>query len=803
MYFRNLRNVLTALALLAGVQVVSAQTDITKQYLTNANFESGTDGWTVAGLSTQTNSYFTKKNGTTYLETWVDRGRSIGNAGVSQLVKALPKGKYRLRASGLHIQQRAANSDVNINATPQTGAWLYADVYQTAVHKSAVYNLEFAVLEEQADVKVGARVADATGNWFCIDNFQLFYLGETDIEAYVQYLQSLQQQANAYLAAGVQNEVRAEVDAAVQAAQAACSASPLSQEQLEAAVTGMKEAIAKAEASNARYENLREAIAYATKVLGWWEGISRKANAWNRLSEGVADAQEKLTNYDLTDAELKSAATILSARTKAVDKKIYESGNAVGTGTALNNTNSQWCYQRSLQSKHWILFWEKGYGDGVPAGVEEILATADRIFEFYADSLKFIVTNKGTSKTDTYKMIIRLRSTTEWEASGSGIDNTIGLLTLSRWAYTSRGGQTVAHEIGHCFQYQTHCDNNDWNGWMYNWGSSTLNVFWEMCAQWQAYKFYPDMQTDNEWLNNSLNGMHRHPLCVELRYENFFIQDYMADRHGMDIIGQLWNKSRSPEDPLQAYMRLTMKGTTAAKLEQLGDEMWEYGARMTTFDMDHMRTRFKGLIGRRAQPQLTKDAQDFWWPTAASCIENWGNNAIRLNVPATAKTIYVEFEGKAGASGYTELNKTRAGWRIGFVALKKDGTRIYSDITPASYAEPNATVAFDCPAGCSYVWLVVSGAPTLYWTRDWLSWSESSKAEQWPYRVKLHQTNIYGKANNNTYPTGIDGIMADAGTPAPVEGVYTLGGTRLRQGTSLDGLPRGIYVVNGRKVVKK
>lgn len=803
MYFRNLRNVLTALALLAAVQVVSAQTDITKQYLTNANFESGTDGWTVAGLSTQTNSYFTKKNGTTYLETWVDRGRSIGDAGVSQLVKALPKGKYRLRASGLHIQQRAANSDVNINATPQTGAWLYADVYQTAVHKSAVYNLEFAVLEEQADVKVGARVADATGNWFCIDNFQLFYLGETDIEAYVQYLQNLQQQANAYLAAGVQNEVRAEVDAAVQAAQAACSASPLSQEQLEAAVAGMKEAIAKAEASNARYENLRETIAYATKVLGWWEGISRKANAWNRLSDGVADAQEKLTNYDLTDAELKSAATILSARTKAVDKKIYESGSAVGTGAALNNTNSQWCYQRSLQSKHWILFWEKGYGDGVPAGVEEILATADRIFEFYADSLKFIVTNKGTSKTDTYKMIIRLRSTTEWEASGSGIDNTIGLLTLSRWAYTSRGGQTVAHEIGHCFQYQTHCDNNDWNGWMYNWGSSTLNVFWEMCAQWQAYKFYPDMQTDNEWLNNSLNGMHRHPLCVELRYENFFIQDYMADRHGMDIIGQLWNKSRSPEDPLQAYMRLTMKGTSAAKLEQLGDEMWEYGARMTTFDMDHMRTRFKGLIGRRAQPQLTKDAEDFWWPTAASCIENWGNNAIRLNVPATAKTIYVEFEGKAGASGYTELNKTRAGWRIGFVALKKDGTRIYSDITPASYAEPNATVAFDCPAGCSYVWLVVSGAPTLYWTRDWLSWSESSKAEQWPYRVKLHQTNIYGKANNNTYPTGIDDIVADAGTSAPVEGVYTLGGTRLRQGTSLDGLPRGIYVVNGRKVVKK
>lgn len=781
-----------------------AQTDITSQYLTNPSFESGTDGWVVAGLSTQTNTYFTRKVGNTYLETWVDRGRKIGDASVGRTVKALPKGKYRLTANGLHIQQKEANSQVNINGTPQTGAYLFAGSYRTAIHKSAAYQLDFAVIDDKADVTLGAQVENGTGNWFCIDNFKLLYIGELDLNAIAQYLQTLVERADACLSAGVQNTVRADVEAAVASAKTAAEANPLDETQLRAAVAALEAAIKKAEASNERYAALKEAIDYAEKVLGWWEGVSRKAKACERLAEGVDTARVKLADYGLTNAELKSAVSMLNTRTKAVDKKIYESDNAVGTGTALNNTNSNWCYQRSLQSKHWILFWEKGYGDAKPAGIDDILATADRIFEFYADSLKFITVNQGKSKTDTYKMIIRLRSTSEWEASGSGIDNTIGLLTLSRWAYTSRGGQTVAHEIGHCFQYQTHCDNNDQNGWMYNWGRSTLNVFWEMCAQWQAYKFYPDMQTDNEWLNNSLNGMHRHPLCVELRYENYFIQDYMADRHGMDIIAELWNKSRSPEDPLQAYMRLTMKGTSAAKIEQLGDEMWEYGARMTTFDMDHMRTRFKGLIGKRAQPQLTKDADEYWWPTAASCIENWGNNAIRLNAPSTAKTIYVEFEGQAGASGYTEFNKTRAGWRIGFVALKKDGTRIYSDITAATYAEPAATVAFDCPAGCSYVWLVVSGAPTLYWTRDWLSWSESSTAEQWPYRVKLHQTNIYGKANNNTFPTGIDGIMAEDTTPAPApaDGVYTLDGIRMREGTSLDGLPRGIYVVNGRKVSK-
>jgi len=61
-------------------------------------------------------------------------------------------------------------------------------------------------------------------------------------------------------------------------------------------------------------------------------------------------------------------------------------------------------------------------------------------------------------------MIIRLRYSSDWEASGSGVDNTIGLLTLTSWALTSRGGQTIAHEVGHCFQYQVHCDNNNNNG---------------------------------------------------------------------------------------------------------------------------------------------------------------------------------------------------------------------------------------------------------------------------------------------------------------------------------------------------
>ena len=134
--------------------------------------------------------------------------------------------------------------------------------------------------------------------------------------------------------------------------------------------------------------------------------------------------------------------------------------------------------------------------------------------------------------------------------------------------------------------------------------------------------------------------------------------------------------------------------------------------------------------------------------------------------------------------------------------MKKDGTRVYGDIGTATYQEPEKMVSFKCPADCSYLWLVVSGAPTSYWTRDWIDWNGvEGIQEQWPYKVKLHQTNVYGKANNNTFPAAIEEIKANS--KMIDNNVYTIGGQLVRSGsTSLDGLPKGLYIVNGKKVIK-
>ena len=205
---------------------------------------------------------------------------------------------------------------------------------------------------------------------------------------------------------------------------------------MASALTTLTSAIEAAEASRALYANLQARIDYAQKVLGWWQGESTKTTAWNQLQTAISTANSQVTNYSLTDAQLQSAVTTLNTRISAVDKRIYCSGNACGSDSELQNPDSYWSYERSIQSKHWVLFWEKGYGTTVPSAVPGILEKADQLFEFYANDLGYITINQGTSKTDTYKMIIRLRYSTDWEASGSGIDNVIGLLTLSNGAHT-------------------------------------------------------------------------------------------------------------------------------------------------------------------------------------------------------------------------------------------------------------------------------------------------------------------------------------------------------------------------------
>lgn len=277
---------------------------------------------------------------------------------------------------------------------------------------------------------------------------------------------------------------------------------------------------------------------------------------------------------------------------------------------------------------------------------------------------------------------------------------------------------------------------------MYGYGENASggNGWWEQCAQWQGFKIYPEQQFTDGRFANYLSTAHKHILHETPRYDNYFIQDYWTYRHGMDLIGRLWNESKRPEDPVETYKRMT--GITQ---KQFNDEMYDCAARFVTWDIPALRSYGATKINSRAQTAMKSAGDEYWLIDASVCPENYGYDVIKLNVPARATTVSAFFEGKAGLSGYRRRSILSAGWRYGFVALLNDGTRVYSDMGSAVYRSPKDTVHFECPDNCKQLWLVVSGAPNTHWRHAWDD--DDSNDEQWPYQVRFNNTNLLGRPN--------------------------------------------------------
>ena len=412
-------------------------------------------------------------------------------------------------------------------------------------------------------------------------------------------------------------------------------------------------------------------------------------------------------------------------------------------GMDLYSSSSTWYYGRSKQSEHFIVFWGKGYDEyGIVTptdypnatyrvDIDDLLEKAEGFYTMNVNTLKFIT--PGDSQTDRYKMMIFLLYQTDWLATGAGYDNTIGALWVSPGT-CQPVGSTIAHEIGHSFQYQVYCDHGGNSGWRYGFGGNGGNGFWEQTAQWQSYQSYPEQAFTSYNFSEYINNCYHSTFHEWQRYANYFINYYWADKHGIDFIGRLWQQSgaQGQEDPAQAYMRIT-----GISLREYNDEQFDYARRMVTWDIDALRQNGRNHIGAH-HCNLNKVDGGYWQVAADHCIENHGYNAIRLNVPDAGATVSADFAGLAGESGYRAINVQYAGWRYGFVALLTDGTRVYSDMFSAS----SGTAEFTSPAGCSDLWFVVSGAPTSYWVHPWDESADND--EQWPYKVRFDGTNLYG-----------------------------------------------------------
>lgn len=141
---------------------------------------------------------------------------------------------------------------------------------------------------------------------------------------------------------------------------------------------------------------------------------------------------------------------------------------------AMLRHDSYYSWHRMKQSEHFFVFWSPEFGNdpnsaenqssGMWVDIDDLLQKAEQYFTTNINTLGMAVLGEGKSMLDDYKMQIYLIYQDEWLATGSGYDDKIGAL----WVNPSTChpvGSTIAHEIGHSFQYQVYADKVNKQGY--------------------------------------------------------------------------------------------------------------------------------------------------------------------------------------------------------------------------------------------------------------------------------------------------------------------------------------------------
>ena len=447
-------------------------------------------------------------------------------------------------------------------------------------------------------------------------------------------------------------------------------------------------------------------------------------------------------------------------------EKFYKPGEFVSMDFLRGD--SRWSFVRSKQSEHFIVFWEPQFGEdpnaaSVPEAlrvdIDDLLVKAESFFDVNVNTLGFAELGAGKSNLDNYKMEIYLLYQTEWLATGSGYDDMIGALWVNP-STCKPVGSTIAHEIGHSFQYQVYADllayggiPNDFNrGFRYGFGGNGGNGFWEQCAQWQSFQSYPVEAFQSYNFGVYMANYHRHFGHEWQRYASYWLQYYWSDKHGIDFLGRLWRESVGPEDPIEAYMRIN--GLSVA---EMNNELYDAVSHLVTWDIDAIREVGSNYIGQYEYKFY--EAEDGSYQVAYSkCPGTTGYNVIPLNVPKAGTVVTTKFAllqpGSALAANdpgtydengtsmtttnYNPGTLTRAGFRYGYVALLESGERVYGEMNRKLSAE----IEFTVPEGCERLWLVVLGAPSTYESHGWDE--KESNDDQWPYSVSFTNTDLLG-----------------------------------------------------------
>lgn len=444
-----------------------------------------------------------------------------------------------------------------------------------------------------------------------------------------------------------------------------------------------------------------------------------------------------LTSWSRKEYTTAQPATIRDTATKElyVPAKVYR----IPENNDYNNNESEYSYKRMVQSDNIAIFWNKEFGDDPTTNTDvtkrfnaqEALKELDRFYNYYVNDLKLV--QKGKSISDKYKIILYVIGGTEGTAFGGGIEDKVGGLWTPAKRMNKAPYGALAHELGHSFQFLARIDNK----------TGPRGAIMEMSAQYMLWQVYPEWMTfENYHLVDFMKKTHYAFLHPTNMYHSPYVLEYWSNKHGIEFFGNLCRATQDGEDPVMTYKRITNLNQ-----EQFNNEIFDACRRFITWDMP----RIEKVARPYANQHTTalQAAGDGWYKIAAThAPQNYGYNGIKLKVPAAGTKVKLDFKGMPGAAGYSTTKTDKAGWRYGFVAYKKDGSREYGKV----YSEANGKATFKVPKNTEYLWLVVSGAPTEHWSvtmgrprsQNTPNAANAQPAppaeEQWPYQIRLTGT---------------------------------------------------------------
>ena len=445
-----------------------------------------------------------------------------------------------------------------------------------------------------------------------------------------------------------------------------------------------------------------------------------------------------------------------------------------------------WSKSRSKESDNVIVLWDKGYGNTIPTNapsayrvdIDDLLKKAEAFFDLEINQLGFV--DPENSNLNKYKVMILLNHDTGWICYGGGYDYQVSALWLSP-STCKPVGHSVAHEIGHSFHYMCYseasnhgADRSCQTGFHGAVGNGS--VTWEQTAQWQANQSYPELMYDQSI--NVFRNSHNYAFTHEWhRYQSYWFFYYLCELYDdIKTVANVWNY---PETTVKDFNQVLMdyKQLSVRDLYKL---YFDQACRLVTWDLDVCKPYRNNYIGDFTyRCALTADGR--YQVALASCPQGTGFNVIPLQVPEAGTDITTHLTGLRpnaaladadpgeyldGNSQYSKYSqrhyimggsRTDRGFRMGYVALMKDGSRRYFS-EDSVYCQGASIVTEDysmtVPEGVSQLWLVVSPALKHYTQHKW---DEKIDADDmWPYQLQFEGTDIGARATVYASPT-IDG----------------------------------------------